>query len=118
LADEHKALQRRPAIQRDWFVADQFIFELCQFYRKLCGRKGSPVNSEMKRSHGGAAAHPPLGGVVAIDAVDEAVLGIVGARIWTRGMAKVTFSPAKAGEWARRTAKWAKGLLLPHHRFA
>lgn len=69
------------------------------------GRRGLGLGGDGKSL--GFFIHP----VVAIDAEDEAVVGIVGARIWTRGMAKVTHRQERELE-DKESERWLEGTRI------
>jgi hypothetical protein len=66
------------------------------------GRRGLGLAGDGKSL--GFFIHP----VVAIDAEDEAVLGLVGARIWTRGMCKVPHRQKRELQ-AKESERWLEG---------
>ena len=88
----------RQACRGRYVVAAQDTTEI-NFSGADRGRRGLGLAGDGKSL--GFFAHA----VVAIDADDEAVLGIAGARIWTRGTDKVT--EVKSGTW--RTRNWSAG---------
>jgi hypothetical protein len=55
--------------------------------------------------------------VVAVDAEDEAVLGVVGARIWTRGPERVSPRRGRPVE-AKESRRWTEGAQMAAERLA
>lgn len=91
----------RQACRGRYVVAAQDTTEI-NFSGADRGRRGLGLAGDGKSL--GFFAHA----VVAIDADDEAVLGIAGARIWTRGMDKVTGRQERCLE-DKETQRWLEG---------
>ena len=91
-------------------VAVQDTTEI-SFSGKLAGRRGLGPGGDGKSP--GFFIHA----VVAVDAEDEAVLGVVGARIWTRGLTPVTprrGRPVKDKE----SRRWTEGAQIAADQLA
>lgn len=85
-------------------VAAQDTTEI-SFAGKSAGRRGLGPGGDGKRA--GFFIHA----VVAVDAEDEAVLGVVGARIWTRGPEALTHRGQRPVE-AKESRRWSEGAQI------
>ncbi len=79
------------------------------FAGQSAGRRGLGPSGDGKRA--GFFIH----GVVAVDAEDEALLGLVGARIWTRGPGPVTARASRPAE-DKESRRWSEGAQLAAER--
>jgi hypothetical protein len=75
------------------------------------GRRGLGPGGDGKSP--GFFIHP----VVAVDAESEAVLGVVGARIWTRGPEPVAHRRSRPVE-AKESRRWTEGAQMAAERLA
>jgi hypothetical protein len=81
------------------------------FAGAAAGRRGLGPTGDSQRA--GFFLHA----VVAVDAEDEAVLGVVGARIWTRGAAPV--APRRGRPVAaKESRRWSEGAKMAAERLA
>jgi len=91
-------------------VAAQDTTEI-SFSGKLAGRRGLGPGGDGKSA--GAFIHP----VIAVDAQTEAVLGVVGARIWTREPGPVG-SRRSRPVVVKESRRWAEGAQMAAERLA
>lgn len=93
-----------------WIVAAQDTTEI-SFSGQSAGQRGLGPGGDGKSP--GFFIHP----VVAVDAQTEAVLGVVGARIWTRGPEPVTDRRSRPVE-AKESRRWIEGAKIAAERLA